>query len=627
MNALNVFVGKQNDNLSVADSVNIYDKYFLYYFDLGTISNTPVYVSKAYHYEYDIKTSLQFSKAKTETIQNQLSIVNETINTDTINAGIEFSVKGGIPAILEAGFKFGFEGSNSITNSISTSEQIINTYLNNYSEGFGIEVDFNEASGFVKGNYYRISFYEVVKVYAILVYDVEKDSYNYSFYEYLTSSSEVYGFEESEDGVFDYSNKKTLSFDLDNAIALSKKVTTVKRVEEEQKVQKITDEVSFVTPGNKLVFDLSRFETPDALKDFNYEHFQNNELIIKPKYDYNPIYEIVLIGSYGYELGNGDIIKNVFDGFKITFDGNWDRPIILTLVDFGCYTIENQPFLSTLNDSIINIEGEVFIHGKGGLQECVIKTGNLVLDGVHDSALLISGDNATVNQGMTCLICDDVKVNTIFLSLTAPDGSSGENGGTGVKLLDKMIIDKGASVEIFGGNGGKGTDGKNSTIVGVKGKNRVNIGDSNGGKGGTGGNGEDGKAGGNGGTAINGNLAIISGSCKLIAGNGADGGTGGNGGAGGDGGRNQAWGGKNGDGGDGGRGGNGGNGGDAGIGITGSLSGDTNQCVIQNGMFGLGGSGGKGGAAGAAGVVQNLCGGGGVPGNNGASGTKGLDGK
>ena len=70
----------------------------------------------------------------------------------------------------------------------------------------------------MKGNYYRMSFYETVKAYGILIYDVENNKYATASQTFLKSNSTIRLWEQSTDGSFDYEKTDKLNFDVESAI-------------------------------------------------------------------------------------------------------------------------------------------------------------------------------------------------------------------------------------------------------------------------------------------------------------------------------------------------------------------------------------------------------------------------
>lgn len=211
---------------------------------------------------------------------------------------------------------------------------------------------------------------------------------------------------------------------------------------------------------------------------------------------------------------------------------------------------------------------------------------------------------------------------------------NGLQGGFGINVKSLEITIP--FLIVVGGSGGDGDPGSRGND-GIDGADAPSSGGGQtGAKGGNGTNGTDGEDGGNGGDGqvavkCSSGFKVKAGSTvKCYGGDGGNGGYGGRGGDGGDGGdgRDAKFAVFSGDGGDGGNGGNGGDGGNGGNGanaIAGTVNGNVETHVGEDGLKGTGGSGGAGGAAGAGGkyLGQDKWRASGDPGDPGRSGSDG----
>lgn len=231
-NKLNAYNGEptnKRNGLTAEYVENVENKYYVYYFYLGLIKQVPAYSSVALKYSYDTEVTLNFNSLTEESLSNTVSKAEETIDTHSYTGGFAFgfeqemSVKMGVVFNnVKANFKTTQSTDHHWTDNwgktISESNSTTSSYVNSYSNGYEEKVLFSEEAGFVKGNYYRMSFYETVKAYGVLIYDVEEEKYAASSQTFLQSNSTIRLWEESQDGVYNYEETENLDFDIANAI-------------------------------------------------------------------------------------------------------------------------------------------------------------------------------------------------------------------------------------------------------------------------------------------------------------------------------------------------------------------------------------------------------------------------
>ncbi len=234
-NKLLAYTSKQesgDNGLVLSTKRNVNDEYFIYYFYLGVISRVPVYTSVAMQYEYDTTVKMSFEKINEESLSNSVSKSTEVIDTHSYTGGFDLDFEESITmgaSALFASVKAEFKASQSVdqhwTNNwgsiVTESNSTTNSYLSRYSTGYEETVEFSEKAGFIKNNYYRMSFYETVSAYGVLIYDVKEETYYPTTDFFLKENTTVRVWEESTDGNFEYGNDDKLDFDINTAIAIA----------------------------------------------------------------------------------------------------------------------------------------------------------------------------------------------------------------------------------------------------------------------------------------------------------------------------------------------------------------------------------------------------------------------
>lgn len=232
---LNAYNAESKNTLELY-TIGTYDnEYCVFYFDLGLIKRTPVYTSVALEYgNQDHSFKLIFNELTEESLENSITDATEIIDTHSytggFNIGFEQDVEVG-GEILGAGLKANFTTSlssdqhwtNNWGTTVSKSETTKNGYVKSYSEGFEISFEVSEEKGFKRGYSYRVSFYETVKCFAVLYYDIKTKEYTIAFENMLIPNQTILVIEESTNtkGEFDYAINKTIDFDVDKAIEIA----------------------------------------------------------------------------------------------------------------------------------------------------------------------------------------------------------------------------------------------------------------------------------------------------------------------------------------------------------------------------------------------------------------------
>lgn len=232
-NELDAYKIEPANNVSVFEpeyAENVDNKYHVYYFYLGLIKKVPVYSSVALQYMYDTEVTVNFNSLTEEGLSNSVSKSEEIIDTHSYTGGFEFGFEQEVGAEIDlvlVDIKANSKNSQSTDHhwtdnwgkTVSESNSTTSSYLNSYNEGYQEKIEFSEEAGFVKGNYYRMSFYETVKAYGVVIYDVEKEKYSATSQTFLKSNSTVRVWEESKDGAYSYKQEDILDFDIERAIS------------------------------------------------------------------------------------------------------------------------------------------------------------------------------------------------------------------------------------------------------------------------------------------------------------------------------------------------------------------------------------------------------------------------
>lgn len=210
---LTAYEGLPATEVSFENSFNIENKYYCYYFHLGTVANVPLYTSVAMQYLYDTKVTLTYSKLTSKSLQKSISEVSESIEMKSYTINAQIGVGWSILSAELSG-----QWTQSWNNTVTISHETEQAYLSQFSDGYQEEIEFSEDAGFIKGNYYRLSFYETVDAYGVLVYDVATGEYFAANDFFLKNNTTVRAWETSPTGIFKYERQQNLQFDADQAV-------------------------------------------------------------------------------------------------------------------------------------------------------------------------------------------------------------------------------------------------------------------------------------------------------------------------------------------------------------------------------------------------------------------------
>lgn len=223
--AYSVELASEENELAAEYVENVDYKYYVYYFYLGLINQVPSYSSIALKYSYDTEVSVKFGKLTEESFSDTVSKYEEVIDTHSRTSGFEIGLQQEVSAVfatvkakLSANESTDHHWTDNWGKTINESNATTSSYLEHDSKEFEEKVTFSEEAGFVKGNYYRVTFYETVKAYGVLIYDVEENTYTPTSQTFLKGNSTVRMWEESPSPVFEYEKSETLDFDVEKAI-------------------------------------------------------------------------------------------------------------------------------------------------------------------------------------------------------------------------------------------------------------------------------------------------------------------------------------------------------------------------------------------------------------------------
>lgn len=332
---LNAYITEpQNDSeLELFNVGNFDDEYYVFYFNLGLIKRSPVYTSIAIEYGYqDYSLAFKFSKLTEESLESSIYHSVEAIDTHSYEGGFEI----GFEESISVGKKDVVQGSFTTTQStdhhwtnnwgttVTDSETTKTGYINSYSEGYEINLDISEEKGFKREYSYRLSFYETIRCYGVLCYDVKKDKFiGVDFDNMLIPNQTRLVLEESTDkrGEFDYGLTKSIDFNVDKAIKIAKENMPEK--DATIHIKNANDFYNYMvgnngtTEGKEYIIDADSLD----LKDYSWAPFNEFKGILngngcKIK---NWKYKQVSVGNIGLFKSNSGIIKNLtIDGFEIT---------------------------------------------------------------------------------------------------------------------------------------------------------------------------------------------------------------------------------------------------------------------------------------------------------------------
>ena len=159
-----------------------------------------------------------------------IATVSQTTGLDVgieheISAGIGIEldkVKASVESSLKESFNFKSELTNTWARTVTDSVSTTSGYLTQFSQEYTEAIHFSEAAGFKKGYYYRMAFYDSLKAYGVLVYDIANDRYSATTDYLFGDKTPVRVWETSDSPVFAYEPHKDLVFDVEQAIAYAK---------------------------------------------------------------------------------------------------------------------------------------------------------------------------------------------------------------------------------------------------------------------------------------------------------------------------------------------------------------------------------------------------------------------
>lgn len=297
---INAFKGEQTNKLEIFDSANIEDEYYIWYFDLGTVLNTPIYSSYAFQYVYEgMSLDVDFNEIDTDVVcQNKtesVEVIDSHSYTESVKFGFSETLKTGLNFFVKFGGEITFSQevsasfNQSWTNIHSASESVSNSYQKTYEHGYSIHIPFSEANGFKKNYWYRVTFFEPIKTYGVLIYDALNDEFSAGYDTFFVQNSKACMIEENDSGFFNYEKNKTIDFDLDEAKELA--LNNIPKND--------SSDVVFVKDAKSLNTAMLNASSSTKIRLLN-------DIIIPEEFNW-----ISPSNFYGELNGNGKIIRNL----------------------------------------------------------------------------------------------------------------------------------------------------------------------------------------------------------------------------------------------------------------------------------------------------------------------------
>lgn len=258
-------------------AINVDDEYYVYYFYLGDIRNTPVYSSVALQYMFDEQVTFTFSRLTEQAVQQQLERSETAITHSSYTGGFAVSAEVGKQDVAKIGFSTDHHWTGGWENTVTVSESNVSSYVNADTASLSTTISFSEQQH-TKGHFYRVSFYETARAYGVVVYDVKAQTYSVEYRTLLNESSRTRVWEESEDGTFTYEKEGELVFDTDAAIAYASSHTpTEKVVTKEVTAEKIDLSLTRHNCNEGNNFD-KRYEEENATWRSRHDNYELGQL-------------------------------------------------------------------------------------------------------------------------------------------------------------------------------------------------------------------------------------------------------------------------------------------------------------------------------------------------------------
>ena len=427
------YIEEPNKSLFLSDVVDN-DGSTYYFYDLGQIKEVPFYSSSSFYYDkYDYDVTLSFDKltekSMSKTFSKAVTRVNTITTSHSISAGATFGAEyGGIPIVgsitgkLTASFNFSIDESysesfsKSITNTASKTEQ----YLEQYSTGLSVTIPFKEDNGFERGYRYRMSFFEDYKVYGIIVYDTVNEQYSYDIIPMLSKEDKSMVIEKSnEEGIFEYSTEKKLSFDVDAAIEKAKAY-------EKSKTKKVN--LSRYSGTYQDPYVIENKTTLCAFLSDNEYNSRGKYAIVTRDFDFSSSSDVVIDSTLPPLRANlnfdNHYIRNAHIRGQYGIDGNYYKGIfafidkdarLSNLKVSDAYIMDD----SSRKEYELNAIGIICGANKGNIVNCSIESNN---ETNTISARYESNYSTSLYYGAVCGInygnIDNVSINKVLITST-----------------------------------------------------------------------------------------------------------------------------------------------------------------------------------------------------------------
>ena len=178
-------------------------KYNYFYFKLGEVSRVPIAYTKGVFYQGIGKRTLNFET--TSNIQSMLSTTAEQCISNTVssnvstgvnsNLGVEDKVSG-----ISASMGAYIQNSLSTSSIYSVSQKLTDTVTETFTKR---EQDIFELDPSCPAGVYRYTIYANCEIYAVVIANLEQQTFEYSFMPFVKEGTLIEGWIYSEDGYYE----------------------------------------------------------------------------------------------------------------------------------------------------------------------------------------------------------------------------------------------------------------------------------------------------------------------------------------------------------------------------------------------------------------------------------------
>ena len=215
---------KTMPEFTIKDPVDSYTdgKYNYFYFKLGEVARVPIAYTKSVFYQGIGKRTLNFES--TNNIQSMLSATAEQCISTTVSSNVSTGVNSNLGVTdkvsgISASLGAYIQSTLSTSSTCSTSKKLTDSITETFTKR---EQDIFELDPSCPAGVYRYTIYANCEIYAIVIANLEEESFEYAFMPFVKDGSLVEGWVYSEDGY--YETNETIyneleRFSLDNLLS------------------------------------------------------------------------------------------------------------------------------------------------------------------------------------------------------------------------------------------------------------------------------------------------------------------------------------------------------------------------------------------------------------------------